>query len=214
MVRLSEQLNKYAIFIYKPMDRPNLNKTISLTDFNEFYWLKEELIDFCKTVGISTSGGKIAIADRIRHYLQTGEIPAVPTKPQRKSRFNWDTEPLTTETVITDNYKNGENVRNFFIQTIGSHFSFNVVFIKWMKENVGKTLADAIAEWKRIHDLKKDANYVSRIEPQFEYNRYMRAFLNDNPTLTSKDAMKFWKLKRTQRGTNDYQRSDLELINK
>ena len=48
--------------------------------------------------------------------------------------------------------------------------------MKWMKENIGKTLDDAITEWKRIEELKKDHNYVSEINPQFEYNRYMRAF--------------------------------------
>ena len=49
--------------------------------------------------------------------------------------------------------------------------------MKWIKENVGKTLGDAIIEWNRINELKKDKNYVSEIDPQFEYNRYMRAFL-------------------------------------
>jgi hypothetical protein len=60
-------------------------------------------------------------------------------------------------------------------------------------------------------DLKIVQNYVSEIDPQFEYNRYMRAFLTDNPELSSKDAMRHWKLKRSQRGTNEYERKDLEM---
>ncbi len=102
-------------------------------------------------------------------------------------------------------------MRRFFIQEIGSHFRFNVVFMRWMKENVGKTLGDAIMEWKRIEALTKDRNYVSEISPQFEYNKYMRAFLKDNPHLSGKDAMKFWKLKSAQRGSNEYDKKDLEL---
>jgi hypothetical protein len=108
-------------------------------------------------------------------------------------------------------YKNGEKVRSFFTSKIGSHFAFNVIFIKWMKENVGKNIGDAITEWNRIYDMKNAENYVSEIDPQFEYNRYMRAFLKDNPELPCKDAMKYWKLKRLQRGTNKYNRKDLEL---
>ena len=39
----------------------------------------------------------------------------------------------------------------------------------------------------------------------------MRDFLNDNPELSIKEAMKFWKLKRSQRGINEYDRKDLDL---
>lgn len=194
------------------MNRPDLDKKISLQDFNDFYWSKQELTDFCKTVGIPTKGGKIEIAASIRHFLSTGNIlQSENNKTKSTSKFDWDKEKLTLQTIITDNYKNGENVRSFFKKEIGPHFSFNVLFMNWIKENTGKSLSDAIIEWKRIHELKSDKNYVSEIAPQFEYNRYMRAFLQDNPELSSKDAMKYWKLKRSQRGTNEYEKSDLEL---
>jgi hypothetical protein len=184
-------------------NRLNLDRNISLADFNDFYWLKEELVYFCKRVGISTSGGKIEISDRIRHYILTGKTDRIEAaKSKGKSKFDCSKEKLTFKTEITDSYKNGENVRSFFIQEIGSHFAFNVIFMKWIKENVGKTLGDAIIEWNRINELKKDKDYVSEIDPQFEYNRYMRVFLADNPELSSKDAMRHWKLKRSQRGTN------------
>ena len=38
--------------------RPNLTKEISIKDF---YWLKSELMKFCKDIGINCSGGKIEI---------------------------------------------------------------------------------------------------------------------------------------------------------
>ncbi len=194
------------------MDKPILNKEISLEGFNDFYWLKKELVHFCRTIGISSTGGKIEISNRIRTYLSTGKIVKQAKNTHKiTSKFDWANEVLTKNTLITDSYKNGENVRNFFIQEIGSHFKFNVIFMKWMKENVGKTLNDAIIEWKRIETLKKDRNYVSEIKPQFEYNKYMRAFLKDNPNLSSKDAMKFWKLKSSKRGSNEYNKKDLEL---
>jgi len=54
--------------------RPNLNKNINLKDFKDFYWLKEELVAFCREIGINSSGGKIDIANRIAEYLKTGKI--------------------------------------------------------------------------------------------------------------------------------------------
>ncbi len=194
------------------MDRPKLDINISLKDFSEYYWLKEELTNFCKETGISTKGGKIDITNRIRHYLLTGKKLHHNKKTDNViSSFDWKTSHLNHNTIITDNYKNGENVRRFFTREIGKHFKFNVIFMKWVKQNVGKTLGDAITEWHRIHVLKKDKSFISEIEPQYEYNRYMRAFLADNPGLSGKDAMKYWKIKRTQRGTTEYDRTDLEL---
>ena len=194
------------------MERPDLNEHISLPDFNDFYWLKAELVVFCKTAGIATSGGKIEVADRIRQYISTGMVVKSETKNVKiNSIFNWNRETLTPQTIITDSYQNTENVRGLFVREIGPHFCFNVTFMKWFKDNVGKTLEDAVSEWKRISELKKDKNYVSEIDPQFEYNRYMRAFLSDNPELSSKDAMKYWKLKSQKRGTNEYEKNDLIL---
>lgn len=46
---------------------------------------------------------------------------------------------------------------------------------------------------------------------QFEYNRYMRAFLNNNPSLSIKDVITYWKLKPAKRVTNVYEHSNLDL---
>jgi len=54
--------------------RPNLDKNLSIKDFQDFYWLKKELVTFCRKIGITSAGGKINIANRIKKYLNTGEI--------------------------------------------------------------------------------------------------------------------------------------------
>jgi hypothetical protein len=195
------------------MKRPELNAQISVQDFKDFYWLKQELVDFCKKMGISTEGGKIALTQRIVAFLETGVVEKKPLKTAAKpqSKFDWNNTPLDLNTLITDNYKNTENVRQFMTQHIGSHFHFTTVFMKWLKQNAGKILADAIEEWQRLHELKKNKNHISEIDPQFEYNRYIRAFLADNPDKTRQDAVKYWNLKRQQRGSKAYNKTDLEL---
>jgi hypothetical protein len=195
------------------LKRPILDQNISLADFNDFYWLKVELGTFCKHIGIPATGGKIEMAEKIRHYLLSGEIQAKKKGTKTPtSNFDWNKEKLARQTIITDSYKNTANVRLFFKTEIGSHFSFNVIFMKWMKDHIGKTLDEAIQEWNRIKILKKDKNYLPEIEPQFEYNQYIRAFSADNPTLSGNDARKFWKLKRAKRGSNAYERNDLSLV--
>jgi len=197
-------------------NRPNLNKEISIDDFKEFYWLKEELVIFCRIEGLKTTGGKIEISQRIEKYLDTGNKISEPRNKSRiaKSRFDWNNEFLSLQTEITDNYKNSENVREFFQNEIGKNFKFNVKFMNWMKSNVGKTLNDAILEWKRINYERKNSTEPKEIAPQFEYNKYLRDFMADNPTLKREAGIKLWKMKKSLRGDNKYRKEDLNLIEK
>ena len=195
----------------KSIERPRLNNSISVADFKDFYWLKVELVAFCKSNGISVTGRKQELADRIIVYLQTGKIIITVPKEKAKSKFDWNDTELDLNTKITDNYKNSENVRAFMKREIGSHFHFNTAFMKWTKQNVGKTMREAIIEWKRLSELRNDKKFQTTISSQFEYNAYIRDFLTDNKEKKLSDAIKHWKLKRNQRGNNVYSKDDLKL---
>ena len=194
--------------------RSLLDKNISPKDFVEFYWLKKELVAFCRTEGLKQSGGKIAIANRIENYLRTGTRDSSKTKSKstQQSSFDWNIEQLTADTVITDNYKNAGNVRRFFENQIGPQFKFNLKFMNWMKTNVDKTLQDAILEWRRLTVEKKTKTQSKEIAPQFEFNRYLRDFLVDNPDQSRKNGIALWKIKRSMRGDNIYRKEDLDLF--
>ena len=199
--------------------RPDLSKGISIKDFRDFYWLKEELVSFCREEGLSRQGGKIVIANRVEEYLRTGlkNTDSDNSTPSPVSKFDWRREPLTLDTVITDNYRNSENVRNFFVGQLGSSFKFNVKFMSWLKSNAGKSLADAVSEYKRIKSESLSAKrqksmLLPKLCPQFEYNRYIRDFMQDNPGTPRELAVQCWNVKRSIRGNNVYQQSDLGLI--
>ena len=194
--------------------RPDLNKKISTKDFTEFYWLKSELVEFCVKVGLRTTGSKLEVTERIETYLDTGNKDEKRLKDESKSesKFDWKNSDLSLNTIITDNYINTENVRSFFKKQIGIHFKFNVKFMKWMKANRGKTLGMAVEEWKRIDTEKKTETQPKEIAPQFEYNRFMRDFLADNPNMERATGIKLWKIKKSMRGDNVYTREDLNWI--
>jgi len=194
--------------------RPKLNKEIFVKDFQEFYWLKEELVQFCRNYGLKSSGGKIEINKRIIDFLRTRKRTTKSSNQnaKAKSKFDWNKSVLTLDTKITDNYKNTENVRSFFQQSIGIKFKFNVRFMNWMKINSGKTLNDAITKWNEIENKK--SNKPKIIAPQFEYNTYLRDFLADNPKLNRDVGIKLWKIKKSLRGNNKYKNEDLKFIEK
>jgi len=192
--------------------RPNLNKNISVKDFQDFYWLKKELTDFCRAAKIPTRGGKIEISERIIHYLKTGQVKKQQTKKKSNSKFDWNKALLSKETIITDNYKSSENVRDFFIQVIGPHFKFNVQFMNWMKSNAGKTLQDAAEQWYVLQKESNNKSQPKKIAPQFEYNTYLRDFLAHYPNQNRATGIACWKIKRDQRGHNRFEPKDLDLL--
>ena len=187
-------------------ERPCLDKDLAAKEFRSFYYLKEELVVFCRKNGLPTSGGKIELTERIAHFLDTGEVLSVSRK--RKSVINIAT--ITEETIIESNFVCSETHRAFFKEKIGKTFSFNVVFQKWLKNNSGKTYKEAIHAYYKILEDKKKGK--TTIDKQFEYNTYIRDFFADNENKTLEHAIKCWKYKKSMKGHNRYEESDLIVL--
>ena len=184
-----------------------LNKELDSKTFREYYYLKEELLDFCRTNGLPMSGGKIELTDRIAHFLDTGEIlkPAPKTKRRTADILN-----ITEESIIENDFVCSEKHRAFFREQIGNSFSFNVAFQKWLKSNAGKTYKDAVSAYYEILEAKK--NGKSSIDRQFEYNTYIRDFFADNKGKGLEEAIRCWKYKKSLPGHNRYEKRDLAVL--
>lgn len=186
--------------------RPILNMNIDKITFRNYYYLKEELVDFCRTVGLPTSGGKIEITDRISSYLDTGEI--LISKPSVRCKTNiYD---ITENTQIELDFVCSEKHRAFFKEKIGKSFSFNIVFQKWLKANRGETYKEAIVAYYQIIAEKKKG--ITVIGKQFEYNAYIRLFFIDNSEKSLEEAIICWKYKKSLQGHNRYEKSDLIVL--
>lgn len=190
--------------------RPDLTTDIAPERFLAFYWLKAELVAFCRANGLATSGSKQALQARIAHFLATGEKLA-PTVASINTQSSVD-QPITLTARIPRNYKNDQRHRAFFTSVIGARFKFNVVFMNWMKANAGKTYQEAVNEWLRI-DAEKKAGKKQAIGKQFEYNQYMRDFFAANPDQSRENAIRCWRYKKSIAGSNKYDASDLEVLN-
>ncbi len=185
-----------------------MNKTLNSATFLDYYYLKEELVRFCREEGLQTTGGKADLTKRISHYLDTGEKL---TGGSRTPRPSANADHITEETFIESNFVCSERVRVFFTEKIGKGFSFNVAFQNWLKANAGKSYEDAIQAYYRILAEKKQSK--TTIDKQFEYNTYIRDFFADNKGRGLDDAIRCWKYKKSIQGDNRYEKSDLIALN-
>lgn len=189
-------------------ERPRLSKELDSKTFKSYYYLKEELLNFCRENNLPTSGGKVELTERIALYLDTGKVSEAIVKRKSKTDIGVITEATEIEADITCSEKH----RAFFKEKIGNSFSFNVAFQKWLKANAGKTYGDAVNAYYKIIEEKKKSK--TTIDKQFEYNTYIRDFFSDNKGKTLEEAIICWKYKKSLQGHNRYERADLIALKK
>lgn len=188
-------------------ERPDLDKKLDSKTFKEYYYLKEELIDFCRKNKLQLTGGKLELTERIAEFLDTGKR----TCETHHIRKNKIVDEITVDTIIEKNFVCSEKHRAFYKMQIGNSFSFNVAFQKWLKSNAGKTYQNSIdAYYQILEDKKKNR---TTIDKQFEYNTYIRDFFNDNRGKSLEQAIKCWKYKKALKGHNKYEKDDLKILN-
>ena len=194
--------------------RPEINTLKSAQELRRWYWLKTELVAYCKQQGLSPVGNKFAIIDRISEYLETGKVVKPLPSKIKHSTVNWAKSVLTLDTVITDSVTFGKNFRGFMQSQIGHKFVCHSDFMDWVKANAGKTLADAVRAWYRLEDRKRDPSFKRTIAPQNMLAQYTRDFFAANPDKTRADMMDCWQLKKKQpnAGRVIYETSDLLFL--
>ena len=188
------------------MERPALNRSLDASTFRNHYYLKEELVRFCRASGLPVTGGKAELTERIACFLEGKPVERVKVTKVRTKLAG----TLSEETLIESPFVCSEIHRAFFKAKIGSSFSFNVAFQKWLKSNAGKTYGDAIEAYVRIRNEKKTKQ--TSIDPQFEYNTYIRDFFADNQGRSLQEAIVCWKYKKSLSGSNNYHSEDLSAL--
>lgn len=177
------------------MARPALDTHISVADFQSFYWLKRELIAFCRKNGLPTGGSKTELTSRICVFLSTGKRPSPERPPQSKAKTAKMPNTFSRHTVIGSGWRCSQQLRAFFVQEIGPQFHFNETMRNFIKHGEGKALQEAIETW---HQAQKQPKTEKEIAPQFEYNRHIREFFKEHPEKTLQDAIADWKIKKAK----------------
>jgi hypothetical protein len=182
-----------------------LSKDLTPDEFKQYYFLKEELKDFCRAEGLRVSGNKQDLENRIVHYLATGEELVEKKSKQKPAEILTE---ITLDSKLGENFKCSEDKREFFEKEIGKGFKFKVKFQKWLKSNPDKTYRDAIDAY---YEIQNSAG-KTKIGNQFQYNQYIRDFFEDNGDKSLDDAIRCWKYKKSLKGHNRYEKSDLEIL--
>lgn len=187
-------------------DRPNLDKKLNIENFQKNYYLKEELVSFCRENGLPTTGSKAELTHRIIYYLDKKECITRPLIRKKRPTSS----QITLDMKIGENFVCSEKHRQFYKEQIGHSFSFSVLFQRWLKVHPDQTYQQSIDAYFQILEEKKNRKF--EIDPQFEYNTYIRDFFADNRDKTLEQAILCWKYKKNLAGSHRYAPEDLSVL--
>ena len=170
------------------MNRPSLSKNLSELEFRRWYWLKSELIAFCREHGVSSAGAKEQIAEKVAAHLGGRALSQFVTARRKSGKMPSE---FSLDTLIGEGWRFTYKLRDFFVLHCGSGFRVNEPLRELMATGQGRPLSDAIALYHSSATKPKRP-----IAKQFEYNRHIQAFIANNPGATHEEAVAAWWIKR------------------
>ncbi len=165
--------------------RPPLTAALPPEEFADHYWLKSELIGFCRQAGISAAGSKQQLNTRITALLAGSDVLE---KPKARARGKMPSS-FSRNTVIGEGWSCSNALRAFLSGELGKPFRFDQFMRDQIHNGAGKTLGEVISAWSD-NRLTGESRTIA---PQFEYNRFVRELRSLAPGASHRDIVAAWK---------------------
>jgi len=126
--------------------RPRLTPQLTGAELLRWYWLKDELADFARSLGIRTSGSKDLLTRRLAAALDGVPLDEPPAAPRVAGAQL--TGPLTHATVIPRGQRCSQVVRAWFVEQVGPGFGFDAAMRAFFAGADGThTMQDALGHY-------------------------------------------------------------------
>jgi hypothetical protein len=175
------------------VERPALTSALPATEFQVWYWLKEELVAFCREAKLPYAGNKGDIEAVIIAHLERRN--ALPERAPRRATVKMPTV-FKPDDVIGAGWTCNPALGAFLRAQLGNRFHFNKAMRDFIHDGEGRTLAEAVDCFKAS---VKPGQPKREIAPSLEYNQHTRAFFAANPGATRQEALAAWWDKRGKR---------------
>lgn len=167
--------------------RPEPDEVSDEATLRRWYWLRAELAQMAKHRGVSTSGGKTQLTDRLAdHFAGRAHAPAA-SSPARQDRLP---PMLTAATRIEPGQRCTQRLREWCTAQVGSGFAFTGP-VRAAVDRGDTTLGEVVELWRATRHAR-----TTQIGPQFELNRFARAWHADNPDGAHAAMLSAWHIHR------------------
>jgi hypothetical protein len=172
--------------------RPTLAPTLSGTELTRWYWLTSELVGLARLLGVSTGGSKQELTNRLAATLD-GQAP-LPHRHATGATGDQLSGEVSASTIIPPGQRSSQELRAWFRACIGPSFRFDRHMREFIQSADGTTtLGDAVRHWEATR-----GGPATAIDPQFEFNRFTRAWWQSNPSGQRGELLAQWAIYRSR----------------
>lgn len=154
--------------------RPPVETVRSEDELRRWYWLRSELVQLARALGVSTAGAKLELTDRLADAL-AGRRPTAPVGRSARRPAPPLPDMLDGTTVLPPGQRCTQQLRAHLAAVVGPGFRFDGPMRAFIAAG-GVTIDEVVAHWHATRDREP-----GEIAPQFEYNRFTRKWREDHP---------------------------------
>jgi hypothetical protein len=167
--------------------RPELTPALTGAELLRWCWLKRELIDLARQLGVPSSGGKGLLTQRLAAVLDGRPVGAAPSVD--RSGGVQLVGALTALTVIPPGQRCSRAVRAWFTEQLGAPFHFDAEMRALFAAADGTTtLQDALDHFQATR-----GGGPKPVGAQFEYNRFTRTWREQHPGGSRDELLTAWR---------------------
>ena len=166
--------------------RPPIESVTAEDELRRWYWLRTELAQLARALGVTTTGSKLELTERLADTLGGRQPPA----RARRVATPQLAGPLDGTTVIPVGQRCTQQLRAYFTAAVGRGFRFDGPMRAFISSG-GATLDQAVEHWHLSREREP-----ADIAPQFEYNRFTREWRADNPDGDREALLAAWRVQR------------------
>lgn len=172
--------------------RPDLTVDLGEAEFRRWYYTVVELRAGARLVGVSPSGTKQDLTERIGARLGGRDGVETPAgrNVTRRSVSRPLAEPITDDTVLGPRQALTRQLRDSLAHRIPG-FHADAVMRDFIGSDREKTVGEVVAHWHASRGLPPPPTGA-----QFEWNRFARAWFAANPGGSAKQCRAAWRAHR------------------
>lgn len=156
-------------------------------ELRRWYWHKDELADFARLLGVRATGSKQTLTARLAATLDG--LPFTEPTTGRPRTTAQLAGQLSAATTIPPGQRCSQPVRAWFVEQVGPSFRFDDAMRSFFATTDGtQTLQDALDHYRATRHRGPKP-----IDPQFEYNRFTRAWRAANVDGSADDLRHAWQ---------------------
>ena len=157
------------------MRHPEVDEVVRPEDISDWYWTRQQLDAIARRLGVSRSGNKQDVTDRLLAHLRGEPTGTITSSRRPASGPKLAVSDISPDLSIPQGQRMDAALRAWMVDQVGPTFRFDGHMRDFLRNADGARFADLVDHWRATRNIERP------ISDQFEYNAFVRHFRETHP---------------------------------